>query len=276
MVSAGRRRAGRGIDPAGARVLLTGASSGIGRALALALAGRGARLVVAARRTDRLRALAAEIVEAGHPEPIVVTTDLSRPGAAGDLARAAIAALGGVDVLINNAGVGVVDGQARLGDDGTARASFETNFWSPLALAAAMIPGMRQRGGGVIVNVTSTVKAVPLPLLGYYGSAKSALGSATASLRNELRHTPVRVLEVVPGSTDTGLRDVDRLPWRGTPRTPPAVAPETVAAAVVRGLERGARRVVAPTYSRLPLEFPVFGRLVAKMATTLIDTRRAT
>ncbi|MEV4003958.1 SDR family NAD(P)-dependent oxidoreductase [Actinomadura sp. NPDC049753] len=255
-----------------ARILLTGASSGIGRALALTLAAEGARLAVAARREGELRALAAEIGGRGHPVPAVLACDLSVPGTAADLAARARDALGGVDILVSNAGVSLVEAQADLGDDESARASFETNFWSPLALATAVLPGMREAGRGTIVNVTSTVQAVPLPLLGYYGAAKAALAQATGSLRHELRHTPIRVLEVVPGSTDTPLRDVDRLPWRAPTRTPPPVPPESVARATVRALKSGRRRVVHPASSLLPLELPVIGRLVASVAARRIDT----
>lgn len=255
-----------------ARILLTGASSGIGRALALALAAEGAHLAVAARREGELRALAAEAGGGRSPAPHVLACDLSVPGAAAELAAGARDALGGIDILINNAGTSLIGPQAVIGDEEAARASFETNFWSPLALTRAVLPAMLEAGRGTIVNVTSTVQSVPLPLLGYYGAAKSALAQATRSLRHELRHTPVRVLEVVPGSTDTPLRDVDRLPWRTPTRTPRPVPPEAVASATVRALTGGRRRVVHPGYSLLPLELPVIGRLVASVAARRIDT----
>src|SRR4051794_11027716 len=97
-------------------VLLTGASSGIGRELALVLAGRGARLVVAACRRDRLDALAAEIASRGGTRPVVVESDLAQRGAAEALAQEAVAALGRVDVLVNNAGGGVGGSQWAVGD----------------------------------------------------------------------------------------------------------------------------------------------------------------
>lgn len=252
------------------RILLTGASSGIGRALALALAGRGARLALAARREPLLHDLAGRIAEAGGAEPAVLPADLSRRGAAAELAERA----GRVDVLINNAGTGVVGSQSVLGDSAEVRAALETNFWSPIALATALLPGMCAAGRGTVVNVTSTVQAVPLPLLGYYGAAKAALSQATRSLRHELRHTPVTVLEVVPGATDTALRDIDRLPWHGgtPPRTFPPVPPAAVAAAVVRALETGRDRVVHPRYSLLPLHLPAVGAAVAAVGARRIDT----
>ncbi|MBO2449607.1 SDR family NAD(P)-dependent oxidoreductase [Actinomadura barringtoniae] len=254
-------------DLRGSRILLTGASSGIGRALAIALAGHGARVAVSARREPELRKLPAE-----H----VLPADLSIRGAAATLAERAAHAMGGIDILINNAGVSVIAPQSDLGDDDEARASFETNFWTPLALARAALPAMP--GNGTIVNVTSTVQSVPLPLLGYYAASKSALAQATRALRHELRHTDIRVLEIVPGSTDTPLRDIDLLPWRGgkPPRTFPPVPPESVAAATIKALRKNKQRMVHPAYSLAPLELPVIGRLVASIAARRIRTESET
>ncbi|GAA3548468.1 SDR family oxidoreductase [Amycolatopsis ultiminotia] len=259
----------------GARVLLTGASSGIGRALAVRLAERGAVLALTARRTELLDEAAEEIADAGHLRPRVLPADLAVPGVAAELGQRALATLGGIDLLINNAGANMTAAQAVAADDEQARAVFETNLWTPLALTKAVLPAMRAAGRGVIVNTTSTVQAIPIPLLGYYAASKAALARATSALRLELAGTGIRVVEVVPGSTDTALRDIDELPWKGSPPpTLPAISPEAMAAAIVRALERGRTRVVHPGYSRAPLEVPVVGRLVAALAATRVDTRR--
>jgi uncharacterized protein len=267
----------RRVDLHGKHIVLTGASSGIGRALAMALADKGAILVLAARRRELLDGVAAEIDAAGHQRPIVIDTDLSAAGAAESLGKAALSALGGaVDVVINNAGANVTGPQSLIGDSAQARALFEVNVWAPLALTATLLPSMMTAGSGIIVNVTSTVQAVPLPLLGYYGASKAALAQATRSLRLELAETPIRVLEVIPGSTDTALRDIDELPWKSAPpKTLPAVSPKSTAAAVVRGLQRGATRVVYPAYSLAPLELPAIGRLVARVGGRRVNTRAA-
>lgn len=265
------------MDLRGSRVVLTGASSGIGRALALALAHKGAELVLAARRRILLERLAEEIAAAGHRRPAIVDTDLSERGAAESLGEHAVTLLDGtVDVVINNAGASVAGPQSHIGDSAMARALFEVNVWSPLALNAAVLPRMLANGSGTIVNVTSTVQAVPLPLLGYYSASKAALAQATRSLRLELAETPIRVLEVVPGSTETPLRDIDSLPWKSTPpKSMPPVSPESTAAAVVRALQRGATRVVYPSYSLVPLELPVVGRLIARVGGRRVNTRAA-
>ncbi|KAA0016504.1 SDR family NAD(P)-dependent oxidoreductase [Antrihabitans cavernicola] len=258
----------------GTRILLTGASSGIGRALAIQLAAQGATLAVSARRVELLDSLADRITADGHLRPHVLVADLAKPGAAQYLGERALAAFGGsVDILINNAGTSLTGAQTKVSDTAAARSVFETNLWSPLALTAAVVPSMRAAGHGTIANVTSTVQAVPIPLLGYYAASKSALAKATQSLRLELADTPIRVLEVVPGSTETALRDIDDLPWKTSPpRTLPPIAPESMAAAIVKALERGDTRLVHPAYSRIPLELPVFGRLVARFAGSKVNT----
>jgi short-subunit dehydrogenase len=248
-----------------APVLVTGASSGIGRALAFALAERGARLAISARRTANLTEVADQIAAAGRDRPVVIEADLSRAGAAAALAERALAELGSVRVLINNVGVAVVGVQGTLGDDAQVRALFETNFWSPLALTRALLPTLR---GGAVVNVTSSLQAVPIPSLAYYGASKAALAHATRTLRHELAGTDVSVLEMVPGATDTDARDIDLLPWRSGPmRTPPPASPRSAADAIVTALERGRTRRVHPSTSLLPLELPAIGRLIARTVT---------
>src|SRR4051794_35403692 len=149
----------------GSRVLLTGASSGIGRELALVLAGRGARLAVAARRRAPMEHLGAEAV---------IECDLSVQGAAEALAAQSREALGGIDVLINNAGGGVGGQIARVADDDAAREAFEVNYWSPLSLIKAVVPEMTARGDGTIVNVSSMAPASPWPGFGAYAATKGA------------------------------------------------------------------------------------------------------
>jgi short-subunit dehydrogenase len=260
----------------GARVLITGASSGIGRALAVRLAARGAVLALAARRSSLLDELAQEISEAGHARPHVLVSDLGVRGAAAELGARAVGGLGGIDILVNNAGTSLTGAQSRVADSEVARVVFETNLWAPLGLTAAVLPSMRAAGRGLIVNVTSTVQAVPLPLLGYYAASKAALAQATRSLRLELVDTPVRVLEVVPGGTDTALRDIDEVPWKGAPpRTLAPISADSMAAAIVAAMSRGSTRLVHPSYSLLPLELPVVGRLVATLAGGRVDTLSA-
>jgi short-subunit dehydrogenase len=230
-------------------------------------------LALAARRETLLKEVADEITGAGHARPKLLPADLAIRGAAAKLGARALAELGGLDVLVNNAGSNLTGPESRIADSDPARAVFETNLWTPLALTTAVLPTMRAAGRGLIVNVTSTVQAVPFPLVAYYAASKAALAQATRSLRLELASTPIRVMEVVPGSTDTALRNVDELPWKnGAPRTPRPVTAEAMATAMVRAIARGKNRLVYPRTSLLPLELPVIGRIVAGMASGRIDT----
>lgn len=255
-----------GMELRGSRVLLTGASSGIGRELARELAGRGAVLAISARRGPLLRSLADELEARGHKRPVVLETDLSKRGTAEELAAAARSELGGVDVLVNNAGGGVGGGVASVGDRDEAREAFEVNFWAPLALTRALLPEMRRRGRGAVVNVTSGARAMTWPGFGMYASTKAALGLATETLQLELIDSPVQVLEAVPGPVDTAVQGETRLiPGieRLIDRAPLGDA-AVMAQRIVRGLERGATRVVYPRAAALPLVLPGLVRRYAR------------
>jgi len=194
-----------------AAVLLTGASSGIGRELALILADRGARLAISARSGDRLDTLAETIVDRGGVAPIVIRSDLALRGAAQRLAQTAVAALGSVEVLINNAGGGVGGSQWAVGDADAAREAFEVNYWSPLALVHEVVPSMRERGSGTVVNVTSMAQINTWPTFGAYAATKAALALATETLRLELSGSGVHVVEAIPGPVDTAVQGETRL-----------------------------------------------------------------
>ncbi|KAB2375379.1 SDR family NAD(P)-dependent oxidoreductase [Actinomadura montaniterrae] len=179
----------------GSRVLVTGASSGIGREAARAFAAAGAEVVAVARRAERLAALEAESAGAVS----VITADLSEPGAAARVAERA----GPVDVLVNGAGSETGGTVWAVGDRDEARRMFEVDWWSPLAMIAALVPGMRERRAGAVVNVTSIRQVLAWPSLGHSAAAKAALAQLTSTLRLELLDTGVSVIEVIPGPVDT-------------------------------------------------------------------------
>ena len=260
---------------AGQRILLTGASSGIGRRAAALLAERGARLALVARRADSLRELAAELTTGGAPEPVVVPADLSRPGAAAEVATRAQTELGDVDVLVNNAG-GSLQGLAWVaGDRAEARNVFETNLWSPLALVAELVPGMIERGEGVIVNTGSMAQVSPFPHLGHYAASRAALALITETLRLELHPRGVRVVEVAFGPVDTessranrrlqgGAEWLDGRPGLGTV--------DEAATALVTAVEGPAEGVVFyPRSLRFVHALPGLGRRYARRSARLAD-----
>ena len=246
-----------------AHVLLTGASSGVGRRLARRLAERGALLVLCGRRPALLEELAEEIAEAGGREPIVLAVDLARRGTAAELAATAKARLGRVDFLINNAGSNLHGCPSEVGDRTEARELFELNVWSPLALVRELVPDMRRRGAGVVVNVTSLAIVAPFPAVGHYCASKAALSLATQSLRLELRATGVEVLEVLLGPIDTPGSRANRT-LAGAERWLDSAKPgdpDKAAAAIARAIERGRRRLVYPRRMAVSYELPVVGRL---------------
>jgi uncharacterized protein len=254
-----------GFDLAGKTVLLTGASSGIGWGLAKAFAGAGAKLALSARREDALTQLALQIRLAGG-EAEVLPADLSHPGAAADLADRTRRVFGHVDVLVNNAGVGMAAAQWVGGDGAVARALHETNYWSAVALAGELVPEMTTLGSGAVVNVASMSAVLPFPMTGHYAASKSALAAATDALRMELRGTGVGVMLVLPGPVETAMlaeaRQIDGFDHALSLTRPGNV--ETLARLVVQGIERGRREIVYPRSLWLTRFFPTFGHWAAR------------
>jgi short-subunit dehydrogenase len=258
----------------GKTALLTGASSGIGRALAKELARAGVRLAVSARRAEQLASLADEIERDGGARPVVLPADLSKRGQARDLAARAVSSLGRVDVLINNAGVGIGGAQHVIGDDEMARDMFETNYWSALALIAALVPAMRERGQGAVINVESMGAVLPMPLAGHYASTKAALSLCSETLRLEMHGSGVHVFSVLPGPVETGMlaeyREVpggDKLLAKS-----PIGNAAVLARKIVRGLVRGQRALVYPSSLAIARHLPTMARrLSSAVATGTVD-----
>jgi short-subunit dehydrogenase len=244
-------------------VLITGGSGAIGGEVARRLAAEGARLVLSARREDRLDELAEEIGATGAARPTVLVADLGHRGEAAGLAARAVEAVGPIDVLINNAGASVQGLTWIVGDRDEAREVLETNLWSPLALVAALSPAMVERGDGVVVNVGSMARVAPFPHLGQYAASRAALASVTEVMRMELGPRGVRVVELALGPVDTPssrenrvLAGADR--WlEGRPGVG-EVAP--AADAVVAAARSGEGVVAHPRMLRWPHRFPGLGR----------------
>jgi short-subunit dehydrogenase len=257
------------LDLRGKKALLTGASSGIGRALAVALGQAGVELAIAARRTEALKSLADDIGSHGARRPIALPVDLAQRGAARMLAERAVDKLGHIDLLINNAGVSIGGAQHVLGDDDVARTMFETNYWSPLALIAALVPAMRARGEGAVVNVSSIAAILPMPLAGHYSSSKAALQVATETLRMELRDSGVHVFSVLPGPVETAmLGEFRRIPGGAAAlQRAPIGDVDELAGKIVRGLARRQRTLVYPSLLRVARHFPTVALRASQLVT---------
>ena len=184
----------------GRTALVPGASRGIGAAIARALDRAGARVALAARNRSDLDALAAGL----DNDPVVLEADLSLAGAPGGLAARAQAALGRVDVLVNNAAVAHRAPTAGL-DAAVVDLLYAVNVRAPLLLIAALVPGMVDRGRGSIVNLSSVSALVGTPNRAAYAATKGALDAATRSLAQELGPAGIRVNSVAPGAVDTAL-----------------------------------------------------------------------
>ncbi len=190
----------------GSRVMLTGASSGIGCALARLLSQRGANLLLTARREERLAALAAELQTPTH-QILYRTGDITSPALRSTLIEAARAQWGGLDLLINNAGAGAALGPFMDADEDRLRKVMEVNFFAPAELLRAAVPLLRNGRRPLIVNVSSVLGHRGVPLKSEYCASKFALHGLSDAVRAELRPLGIDLLLVSPSTTRTEFFD---------------------------------------------------------------------
>jgi short-subunit dehydrogenase len=277
-------------DLAGSRVLLTGASSGIGRALALALARRGANLLITARREEALAALAAQCAASGTACEFL-PGDITNADLRAMLASRADELWGGLDVIVNNAGVSA-HGRFADSDEATLRQVMEVNFFAAAELTRLVIPLLgrhRQRAGScptlasaggpapAIVNIGSIIGHRGLPLNSEYSASKFALRGWSEALRAELAGQGIDVLLVSPGTTETEFFEHlvakrEKLPWAKAV----GISAAAVAEQTVRALERGRREIFPNWRGRAMVVanrlFPgLVDRAVAKLARSSAD-----
>lgn len=236
----------------GSVVVVTGASSGIGRATAERFAKKGAALVVAARREDALRSLA-EKCEKHGAHVLVVPTDVTDPQAVEELARRAVEHFGRVDVWVNNAAVTFFGPFLKVPLEDFRRV-LDVNVMGYVHGARAVMPHMRRQGSGVLVNVSSVVAEVPQPYTSAYSMSKAAIRSLSVSLRSELSLDHVRgvkVCTVLPGAIDTPLfRHTGNYTGREAVPMPPVYSPQRVARAIVNVVRRPRREITVGPAAR--------------------------
>lgn len=228
---------------AGAVALITGGSSGIGAAVAAALAAEGAQPLIAGRDYVRLASVAE------RTGAIALKADLAAPDGPDQLIGAALAAAGRVDLLINNAGVGWAGDIGQLSQPKAAELT-NVNLLAPILLSRALIPGMAARGGGHLVFVSSIVGVTGVRREAAYSAAKAGLSVFAESLSYELAGRGIGVSVVLPGVVDTPFFE-----RRGRPydRSRPApIAPERVARAIVTAASRDRPVVFVPAWMRFP------------------------
>lgn len=227
----------------GARVLVTGASSGIGREIALQLARSGARLIVTARREDRLQDLADEIVSFGgeaYPAPGDITDPLHRRRVL-DLAQEKFTA---IDILVNNAGIGAIGPLMKAKED-RLRRIMEVNFFAPVETIRQAYPLLKEARRPIIVNISSVLGHRAVPKKSEYCASKFALHGMSDSLRAELSEEGIDLLLISPSTTkseffDSVLEKKAVLPWLELPM----MSAQAVAKKTIRAIRRGKHEII--------------------------------
>lgn len=229
------------------RVWITGASSGIGEALALAFAGRGASLILSARNETELTRVAAKCREAGSGVVLVQTLDLSDHARVPEIVQSVLAKVGKVDILLNNGGVS----QRSLALDTALEVDkrlMNINYFGTVALTKALLPSMLTHHLGHIVTITSLTGKFGSPYRSSYAASKHALHGFFDSLRAELAHTAIKVTLVCPGFTRTSI-SINALTGSGDKlgtmddATGKGMPPERLAEKIIKAIESGKEEV---------------------------------
>jgi len=234
----------------GSRALVTGASSGIGRELAVQLAGGGADVVVVARREERLKELAEQIVaDGGRIETIA--GDITDRQTRRDAVETAESSFGGLDILINNAGVGAL-GPFEHSDPDRLRTVFEVNFFALVEMTRLALPLLKRGTNPMVVNVSSILGRRGVPHNSGYSASKFAVQGFSESIRAELAGQKVDVLVVNPGTTETEFFD-SVLQRTGEPSWPEhsAVSAAEVARKTILAIRRGRHEIIPYGWGKL-------------------------
>ena len=185
-------------------VVITGSSTGIGLVAARHLASRGDRVYATARRPDRSPGLQEAL--AAEPNLRTLALDVTEDGSVASAIETILAREGHIDALVNNAGIGTF-GTIEFAPEAELRATFETNFWGVIRVTRAVLPSMRARRSGVIVNISSVAGRLAGPSMGVYPASKHALEATSEALAREVYSLGIRVAIVEPGFVVTPILD---------------------------------------------------------------------
>jgi NADP-dependent 3-hydroxy acid dehydrogenase YdfG len=251
-------------------VLVTGASRGIGRAVALAFAREGARLVLAARSAEHLAQVENDVRDLGSAA-VSVPTDVTSHDAVAALVAAAMTRFGRIDVLVNNAGIGKVGSIDSAAFADNVQQTLRASLFGMIDVTQRVLPILRQQGSGAIVNMSSVMGRKAFARFGSYAIVMHAVSALSDSLRQEVAGSGVRVSVIYPALTATDLlRDATEAEMPPPFRHMTPLSPDDVARAVVTAVQRGKRRVVLPrTANMLLLGEAVSPRIGDLIATAL-------
>jgi short-subunit dehydrogenase len=227
----------------GSRILITGASSGIGRAVSLELARGGAEVVAVARREDRLKLLAEEAAKSGVRIE-TITGDITEPECRQRAIDAMVTHFNGLDILINNAGVGAM-GLFEHADPARVRRVFEVNFFALVELTRLALPLLQKGVRPMVVNVSSILGHRAVPHSSEYSASKFAVQGFSEAIRAEFTRHAIDVMVVSPGTTDTEFFDsvLERTGEPAWPKHTP-ISSEEVARRIVKGIRQGKHEII--------------------------------
>jgi short-subunit dehydrogenase len=224
----------------GKRVVITGGSSGIGHEIARQLARKGARLVLTGRRAEALSAAVADLIAATGAEVHGIPGDIAESKARDALVSRTVSLLGGIDVLVNNAG-GVRAGRLEDTSEAELRAMIEVDLVAPMLLTRIALPELRRAGEAMVVNIASGIAQMGVPFYAGYAAAKGGLARFGEAMRRELKGEGVHVMTVYPGATDTRMMSSSRADASMGFAVQPVAE---VVASIIEGMEADAFEVV--------------------------------
>src|SRR5438477_3628360 len=234
------------IDVSGKVIVVTGASMGIGEAIARIFADRGASVILLSRDAGRAEAARGRI---GHTErTLALSCDVRNREEIDRVLSLTLHHFNRIDVWVNNAGHGLLDSVAQL-DMAACRETFDTNFFGAVESMLAIIPVMKQQGAGTIINISSVAGHIPLRFHAVYSATKFAMNAFGKAARVELKHAGIHVMTVCPGyvRTDFGANAVRGQEVRTVrPPTVRGISAQRVARAVLNGYLKQKREVIVP------------------------------